>query len=144
MPILAGLYLFSCLASAGLPMLNGFVGEFLILLGTFVRHARWTAWAATGVILSAIYLLWSYQRVFFGTITHEKNSVLPDASLRERVILFTTAVAMLFMGVAPTLFTHRIEASSQQVLVQMQRRETYNAGPARAVPPVNSERAGQR
>jgi NADH-quinone oxidoreductase subunit M len=144
MPILAGLYLFTCLASAGLPMLNGFVGEFLILLGTFVRHMNWTAWAATGVILSAVYLLWSYQRVFFGTITHDKNNFLPDASLRERVILLTMAAVMLFMGVAPTLFTHRIEASSQQVLVQMQRRETYNAGPTTVQPQPNSTKAGQR
>ena len=78
MPVLAALYLFSCFASAGLPMLNGFVGEFLILAGTFQKHAAWASWAALGVIFSAVYLLWSYQRVFFGSMTQDKNGKLPD------------------------------------------------------------------
>ncbi len=73
MPVLASLFLFVSLSSAGLPMLNGFVGEFLILAGTFERHAAWASWAALGVIFSAIYLLWAYQRVFFGDITQERN-----------------------------------------------------------------------
>src|SRR6202140_4942822 len=73
MPKLAAFFLFVALSSLGLPMLNGFVGEFLILLGTFQVHWNWSAWAATGVILSACYLLWAYQRVFFGEVTVEKN-----------------------------------------------------------------------
>ena len=72
-------------------MLNGFVGEFLILAGTFQKHAAWASWAALGVIFSSVYLLWSYQRVFFGGVTQEKNSTLPDADLRERGILFLMA-----------------------------------------------------
>jgi NADH-quinone oxidoreductase subunit M len=127
MPALAALYLFSCLASAGLPMLNGFVGEFLILAGTFERHAAWASWAALGVIFSSIYLLWSYQRVFFGGVTQDKNSALPDASLRERGILFVMAALMLWMGIGSTFFTARTEATTQNILKLMQRPQAYNA-----------------
>ena len=121
MPVLASLYLFSCFASAGLPMLNGFVGEFLILAGTFQKHAAWASWAALGVIFSAVYLLWSYQRVFFGTITRDKNSALPDADMRERGILFLMAAIILWMGIGSPFFTQRIEVAAQNVLQQMQR-----------------------
>jgi len=130
MPALAALYLFSCFASAGLPMLNGFVGEFLILVGTFQRHPVWTAWAALGVIFSAVYLLWSYQRVFFGSITKDKNGALPDLDMRERGILVVMAVMILWMGIGSTDFTRRIETSSQNVLNLMQRPGGYNAGSA--------------
>ena len=133
MPVLAALYLYVCLSSLGLPMLNGFVGEFLILVGTFGRHARWASFAATGVILSAVYLLWSYQRVFLGQVTAERNRALPDATRRERVILFVMAAVILWMGIGSTAFTRRMEASTQQVLNQMQRPHSYLAGPA-AVP----------
>jgi NADH-quinone oxidoreductase subunit M len=128
MPVLASLYLFACLASAGLPMLNGFVGEFLILAGTFQKHAAWASWAALGIIFSAVYLLWSYQRVFFGTITQDKNGILPDADLRERGILFLMAVIMLWMGIGSPFFTRRIETSAQNVLHLMQRPQAYDAG----------------
>jgi NADH-quinone oxidoreductase subunit M len=129
MPVLAALYLFSCFASAGLPMLNGFVGEFLILAGTFQRHAAWASWAALGVIFSAVYLLWSYQRVFFGVVTKDKNASLADADLRERGILFVMAAVILWMGIGSPFFTRRIEASAQNVLQLMQRPQAaYDAG----------------
>ncbi|MGH9681107.1 MAG: complex I subunit 4 family protein, partial [Candidatus Acidiferrales bacterium] len=129
MPVLGSLYLFACFASAGLPMLNGFVGEFLILAGTFQRHAAWAAWAALGVIFSAVYLLWSYQRVFFGAITKDKNSALPDADLRERGILFVMAAIILWMGIGSPFFTRRMETATQTVLQQMQRpHSAYDAG----------------
>jgi NADH-quinone oxidoreductase subunit M len=130
MPALAALYLFTCLASAGLPMLNGFVGEFLILAGTYQKHAAWASWAALGVIFSALYLLWSYQRVFFGGVTQEKNRALPDADARERGILFVMAAVMLWMGIGSPFFTRRTEASTQNVLRLMQRSRAYNAGVA--------------
>src|SRR4029077_20521640 len=114
-------FLFVALSSMGLPMLNGFVGEFLILLGTYQSHVNWASWAALGVILSACYLLWAYQRVFFGEVTVEKNRALPDASNREIGILATLAVLILWMGVGSTFFPHRFAASSQNVLDQMQR-----------------------
>src|SRR6202162_115975 len=131
MPVLAALYLFSCFASAGLPMLNNFVGEFLILAGTFQKHADWAAWAALGVIFSAVYLLWSYQRVFFGSITQDKNGKLPDLDMRERGILFVMAALILWMGIGSPFFTRRTEAYTQNVLQLMQRPQAYNAGGAR-------------
>jgi NADH-quinone oxidoreductase subunit M len=129
MPVIAALYLFSCFASAGLPMLNGFVGEFLILAGTFQKHAAWASWAALGVIFSSVYLLWSYQRVFYGSVTQAKNGALPDADMRERGIMFVMAAIILWMGIGSPFFTRRIEASTQNTLQLMQRpAQAYDAG----------------
>ncbi|MGB7281846.1 MAG: NADH-quinone oxidoreductase subunit M [Candidatus Acidiferrum sp.] len=121
MPRFAAFFLFVALSSLGLPMLNGFVGEFLILLGTYQVHWGWAAWAALGVILSACYLLWSYQRVFYGEVTVEKNKTLPDVSMREWVILASMAVIILWMGLGSTFITGRTAAASQSVLDQMAR-----------------------
>jgi NADH-quinone oxidoreductase subunit M len=121
MPRLAAFFLFVALSSLGLPMLNGFVGEFLILLGTYQVHWNWAAWAAVGVILSACYLLWSYQKVFFGEITVEKNRTLPDVSAREGWILVTMAVITLCMGIGSVFITGRTAAASQSVIDQMDR-----------------------
>ena len=116
MPVLMSFFLFIALSSLALPPLNGFIGEFLILIGTFQSHHAWASWAASGAVLSAIYLLWAYQRVALGEVTVEKNSTLPDASTRERVILVTMAVAIIFMGIASPLFTRRMEASVNNIL----------------------------
>jgi NADH-quinone oxidoreductase subunit M len=119
MPVLMAFFLFACLSSLALPLLNGFVGEFLILIGVFERHHAWASWAASGAVLSAIYLLWAYQRVALGEVTVEKNKALPDASTRERVILVTMALVILFMGVASPLFTRRMEPATNVLLEQM-------------------------
>jgi NADH-quinone oxidoreductase subunit M len=119
MPVLMSFFLFISLSSLALPPLNGFVGEFLILIGTFVGHHAWASWATTGSVLSAIYLLWAYQRVALGEITVEKNRHLQDASTRERIILATMAVAILFMGIASPVFTRRMEASVKNVIEQV-------------------------
>jgi NADH-quinone oxidoreductase subunit M len=111
-------------------MLNGFVGEFLILVGTFQKHADWASWAALGVIFSSVYLLWSYQRVFFGSITQDKNGKLSDLDVRERSMLFVMAAFMVWMGIGSTFFTRRTEAYTQNVLQLMQRPQAYNAGGA--------------
>jgi NADH-quinone oxidoreductase subunit M len=118
MPVLMSFFLFICLSSLALPPLNGFIGEFLILIGTFQTHHAWASWAASGAVLSAIYLLWAYQRVALGEVTVEKNKSLPDASTRERIILVTMAVAILFMGIASPLFTRRMEVSVNNILEQ--------------------------
>jgi NADH-quinone oxidoreductase subunit M len=120
MPVLMSFFLFIALSSLALPPLNGFVGEFLILIGTFVGHHAWASWAASGAVLSAIYLLWAYQRVALGEITVEKNRTLPDASGRERLILATMAVAIIVMGVASPFFTRRMEASVKNVMEQVE------------------------
>ena len=119
MPVLMAFFLFACLSSLALPLLNGFVGEFLILIGVFERHHAWASWAASGAVLSAIYLLWAYQRVALGEVTVEKNKTLPDASTRERVILVTMALVILFMGIASPLFTRRMEPATNVLLEQM-------------------------
>src|SRR6202044_739783 len=116
MPIIMAFYLFIALSSLALPPLNGFIGEFLILIGVFQYHHVWAAFASSGAVLSAIYLLWSYQRVALGEVTVEKNRTLPDASGRERVILVTMALAILFMGIASPLFTRRMEVSTNATL----------------------------
>src|SRR5690242_712858 len=135
MPKLAAFFLFVALSSLGLPMLNGFVGEYLVLLGTYQRHWGWASWAALGVILSACYLLWSYQRVFFGDITWEKNRTLPDVSARERWILATMAAVTLWMGIGSTFITKRTAAAAQDVIDQVEPQRAYEAaGPKEATP----------
>ncbi|MGH9739219.1 MAG: complex I subunit 4 family protein [Candidatus Acidiferrales bacterium] len=119
MPVLMSFFLFIALSSLALPPLNGFIGEFLILIGTFYAHHQWAAWAASGAVLSAIYLLWAYQRVVFGEVTVEKNKTLPDASGRERFILGTVAVVILFMGLASPYFTRPMEPATNALLQQM-------------------------
>src|SRR6202790_4197818 len=127
MPHLAAFFLFAALSSMGLPMLNGFIGEYLILLRTYVTHRQWATWAASGVILSACYLLWSYQRVFFGEITRPKNKELPDTSARERWILVSIAVVILWMGIGSAYITRRTDAAVATVLDQMKRNRPYEA-----------------
>jgi len=134
MPRISAFLLFICLSSIGLPLLNGFVGEFLILAGTFVTNKTWAAFAATGVILSAVYLLWAYQRVIFGPVTNAKNAALPDADMGERFVLAVVCAVILVMGVASPMFTTRTEASMSYVLQQMERPGVYLARPASCTP----------
>jgi NADH-quinone oxidoreductase subunit M len=119
MPKLAAFFLFVALSSMGLPMLNGFVGEFLILLGTYQAHWDWASWAAAGVILSACYLLWSYQRVFYGDITHDKNRQLKDASAREVGMLWALSAVILWMGIHSPFLTRRFAAPCKAVIEMM-------------------------
>ena len=116
MPIYATFFLFVVLASVGLPMLNGFVGEFMTLAGAFQARAVYGIVAATGVIWSACYLLWMYQRVFYGKVTHPENNSLPDLSAREQLALWPTAVAALVMGVAPLLWLNIINPAVETLL----------------------------
>jgi len=135
MPKLAAFFLFVALSSLGLPILNGFVGEYLVLLGTYQRHWGWASWAALGVILSACYLLWSYQRVFFGEITREKNRTLPDASAREKWILATMAIIILWMGIGSTFITARTAAAAQDVIDQVEPQRPYEAVAPKVIVP---------
>jgi len=134
MPRLAAFFLFVVLSSMGLPMLNGFVGEYLILLGTYQVQWKWAAWAATGVILSACYLLWSYQRVFFGEVTQQKNRELQDIDTREKWILATVAVVTLWMGIGSPFFTRRFAVPCQTVLEQMNRSFAQEAALPGSIP----------
>lgn len=118
-PVIAGIFLFVLLSSIGLPGLNGFVGEFLILLGTFVGYRWWVVPAAFGVVLAAIYLLWAYRRVFHGPILLDANRDVPDISFREVVMLVPIMVLIGVIGVFPQPFLDRIEPSAEKVLTQM-------------------------
>ena len=121
MPHLVAAFLIITLASIGLPGLNGFVGEFLILLGAFRWNPRMAAVAATGVILSATYMLWMFQRVNYGPVKNEKNAALPDLSMREWVVLVPIIALAILMGVLPNLFLRPIEPSVTRMLNQIQR-----------------------
>jgi NADH-quinone oxidoreductase subunit M len=136
MPKLSAFFLFVALSSLGLPMLNGFVGEYLILLGTYQVRWTWAAWAATGVILSAFYLLWSYQRVFFGEVTAEKNRKLPDASSRERFILAAMSVVILWMGIGSAYLTRRTGGAVETIRQQMERPQWQESAAPSPLPPV--------
>jgi NADH-quinone oxidoreductase subunit M len=117
MPQYASFFLFVLLASVGLPLLNGFIGEFLVLSGAFQAKMWWGVVGATGVIWSACYLLWMYQRVFFGKIKHGENSSLPDLNMRERIALWPAAIMALGMGVAPLLWINVIDPAVHNALV---------------------------
>lgn len=117
MPIYAAFFLFIVLSSVGLPLLNGFVGEFLVLSGAFRARALYGILGATGVIWSACYLLWMYQRVFFGKVTQEVNTRISDLTGLERAALWPTAVLALVMGIAPLIWLNAIEPAVQNTLV---------------------------
>jgi len=116
MPAYATFFLFITLASVGLPLLNGFVGEFLVLSGAFQAHPLYGILGATGVIWSACYLLWMYQRVFFGKVTHDENLAILDLSGREKLALWPAAVVALVMGVAPLWWLNAIDPAVQSAL----------------------------
>ena len=120
MPWFSALFVFASLSSIGLPFLNGFVGEFLIMLGTWTTAAISHAWVATmlagtGVIWAAVYMLWMLQRVVFGRVTNPENARLKDLSLRETLLLVPLLLLMLFMGVYPNLFLTRSQTSVEAV-----------------------------
>jgi NADH-quinone oxidoreductase subunit M len=111
LPVFSALLLVVTFSSIGLPGLNGFVGEFLILLGAFTITPGWTAAAATGMILGAIYMLWMFRRVIFGPLTNPENQKLQDLNSREILILAPVLVLILLMGVYPQPFLSRMKPS---------------------------------
>ncbi|MCC7241827.1 MAG: NADH-quinone oxidoreductase subunit M [Acidobacteria bacterium] len=104
MPKLTAAFLVITLASVGLPGMNGFVGEFLIMLGAFQWDARYAVGAGLGVILSAVYMLWMFQRLFYGPVTNDHNKHLPDLSFREWAVIGPLAAMAIVMGVFPNVF----------------------------------------
>ncbi|MFQ6110880.1 MAG: NADH-quinone oxidoreductase subunit M, partial [Nitrospinota bacterium] len=119
MPLFAAFFMVTTLSSIGLPGLNGFVGEFTILVGAFRHKAIYGVAAAVGVILAAVYMLWMFQRVMFGRITHEENRGLRDLTLREIFVLAPTALFMFWIGIAPKPFFSKMEASVEHLLKQV-------------------------
>jgi NADH-quinone oxidoreductase subunit M len=139
MPHLVAAFLIVTLSSIGLPGLNGFVGEFLILLGAFRWDPRMAAFAATGVILSAAYMLWMFQRVNYGPVANEKNAMLADLRPREWAVIVPIVAIAVLMGVLPNLFLRPIEPSVERMLNQASR----SARPvtAQAAPPQGAQPA---
>lgn len=116
MPVYATITMIMFLSSMGLPLLNGFVGEFTILQGTFMENWKWGAWAVPGVVLAAAYLLWLYQRVFFGQVTNPKNEKLHDLTPRE-VLTFVPLIIMAFwIGLYPKPFFQILEQPVNQLV----------------------------
>jgi len=103
------------LASIGMPALNGFIGEFLTMLGAYRWNPRYVVFAGLGVILSAVYMLWMFQRVYLGNITNEKNRHLPDLQPREWASVIPLCAVAILMGVAPTIFTAPMEPAVNKV-----------------------------
>jgi NADH-quinone oxidoreductase subunit M len=123
LPQLTAAFLIITLASIGLPGLNGFVGELLILLGAFRWNPRFAAIAACGVLLSAVYMLWMFQRVNYGPVTNEENQHLQDMTIRERCTLWPAVVMVIVMGVAPMWFLAPIEPSARRLVEQVRRNQ---------------------
>jgi NADH-quinone oxidoreductase subunit M len=116
MPLYATYFLWITLSSVALPLMNGFVGEFLILSGAFQAKAVYGVLAATGVIWSACYLLWMYKRMFYGEITNPVNRSLLDMSGREQIAVLPTAAMALIMGVAPVFWFKAIDPAVQAAI----------------------------
>jgi NADH-quinone oxidoreductase subunit M len=124
MPVYAAFFMIVMLSSVGLPGLNGFVGEFLILLGSFHSSALGSRWFAvvgtSGVIFAAVYLLWSYQRVFFGTVEDEANRTLRDLSIREWTVLVPIVVFIVWIGFFPKTLLDKSAPAVRQIVAQVQ------------------------
>jgi NADH-quinone oxidoreductase subunit M len=109
------------------------VGEFLVLLGAFQTMPIYAVLGAVGVILSAVYLLWMYQRVMFGEVTHEANKALQDLAPRELIVLVPVVLVIVWIGIYPQPFLKRMEASTKSVAEQMLAVEKLRAAHMRAV-----------
>ncbi len=118
-PWFAGAFMISMLASIGVPGLNGFVGEFLVLVGTFVSHRWWAVVAATGVIIAALYMLWAYQRSFHGE-PDEANRSFPELTLTEKLTILPLIGLMVFIGIYPKPMLDRIQPSVDALLVHVE------------------------
>ncbi|MDX1690790.1 MAG: NADH-quinone oxidoreductase subunit M [Acidimicrobiia bacterium] len=127
MPLFAGAFLFTAFASIGLPGLNGFVGEFLVLMGSYLTLPVYAIIASFGVILAAVYLLWAYQRMFTGPITVKENEGLADVGFREAAILLPMVALIVFLGVYPKPALERIEPSVQGIIDRIELTTDYEA-----------------
>jgi len=134
-PAFAAFFMIFTLSSIGLPFTNGFVGEFLILLGAFKANVWYGVLGASGVILAACYMLWMYQRVVFGSVTKPENEKLIDLTAREKLVLIPLVILVFWIGIYPKPFLSRIEPAVAQVLshvgraATVQNDEQFRVGP---------------
>jgi NADH-quinone oxidoreductase subunit M len=137
MPVYATIAMIMFLSSMGLPALNGFIGEVTVLQGAFIANWRWAAWAAPGVILAAAYLLWLYQRVFFGPVTNPKNEKLHDLTPREILTVAPLIVMALWIGIYPKPFFEILEQPVNQIVQSLHDNSGMNVasdGTAKTMP----------
>jgi len=135
MPKYATVFAIAMLSSAGLPLLNGFIGEFTILQGAFEANRIWAAFAATGVILGAAYLLWLYQRTMLGQITNPRNLHLPDLNLRELAVFLPLIAWAIWIGVYPKPYFEVLEQPVVEI-VQRVRPDYFHQAPVMASAPL--------
>src|ERR1019366_7277131 len=125
------------MSSMGLPLLNGFVGEFTILQGTFMENKVWAAWAVPGVILAAAYLLWLYQRVFFGPVNNPKNEKLLDLSGRELATFIPLVIVAFWIGLYPKPFFQILATPVNNLVATVRPDYPGLTKPVLAAQPVN-------
>jgi NADH-quinone oxidoreductase subunit M len=144
MPVYATFTLIIFLASMGLPLLNGFIGEFMILQAAFAANPIWAYWAVSGVVLGAAYLLWLYQRVFWGKVTNEENRHLHDLNARELATLVPLVALCLWIGIYPKPFLDFLHKPAQSLAQQIQpakfRPQVAEAASVPAATPVAEEK----
>ncbi len=136
MPVYATYFLVMALSSMGLPLLNGFIGEFTILQGAFARSFWWALFAATGIVLGAAYLLWLYQRVFFGEVTNPANANLPDLTPREQLTVVPLVLLALWIGIYPKPMFDVLRIPSEKIVAAV--------GGRTAPAPALARKAGPR
>jgi NADH-quinone oxidoreductase subunit M len=138
MPNFAAVYLIVTLSSLGMPLLNGFIGEFTILRAAFEVRWQWAAWGVFGVVLGAAYLLWLYQRVMFGNVTNPANEHLPDLNWREYATLVPLIVFAFWIGIYPKPFFEVVEAPVKQIVERVNLAQQRAAVSIRVVNPAAS------
>jgi len=140
MPVFAAFFVFTVLSSAGLPGLNGFVGEYLILAGTFETSMPWTALSVTGVVLGAIYLLMATRRMLFGPVTHAENRSLRDLSAREITILVPLCALVVWLGVQPNALIGKCAPALDRILEHVKEHEAGLTHPVDGVHDIEEAR----
>jgi NADH-quinone oxidoreductase subunit M len=128
MPIYSAIFFLITLSSVGFPTTNGFIGEFLILLGVFEVNKTAAVLAATGVVLGAIYMLWMYQRVFFGRVSNPKNEKLKDLNFREMAYLLLLVALVFWIGLFPNFFLSKMHSSVDHFISQVKISEPASPG----------------
>ena len=139
MPVFAAMFGIVTMSSIGLPMLNGFVGEFLILLGTFLVNPIAAVIATSGVILAAVYMLWMFRRVMFGPVENPENRGLIDLGLREKVVMLALVIPIIWIGVYPNPLLRRIEPSVIELIRRIEVRSEVAETDAETEPDSETE-----
>src|SRR3990170_1236260 len=142
MPVYAAIFLVMTMSSIGLPALNGFIGELLILQGVFVASRLWAAFAASGIVLGAAYMLWLYQRTMFGKIENPKNEHLPDLTLREFATFVPLLVLAVWIGLSRAPFLRRLDTTVSRVVARVNPSYDQERAADAGVRPPADQRAG--